>query len=443
MLRGKGFLRNIFANGVQNSDETSPAVAPSQANESLDALKSDYGIEITQADMTREDLMKNGYRKMAANEVAKASMVLQYIPQLAASAASNSAFRQAVAGTFRVKLDAGMHLAKSQVTQGAYRGIGLSNATNQVAGSAELIPNGATVANAPQIALGVFSVLSMATGQYFMTQINSKLESITSGIDRIEQFLDDSRRSELISACQELNEQKARVKYISSENDASDIITHLNDIRMSARKHIPHYKMQIHVLIEGMNESDKESDVDKKIKTLTMYLQEYRYATQIAAMTKLVELSIKNVTDPEQMSLYRNEIAECIEQYKADYIAGEQACKEYLDKNDSLNGKTMVQTLAQNVASSLGAAVDFAMSMFGNKAEIQKTVNSSFDSDREKRKVQSIEAVNSLFESVGSIPELTAPINAIDDFIAALNKPIDVICINDEYYTNLPGGEAC
>lgn len=80
MLRGKGFLRNIFANGVQNSDETSPAVAPSQANESLDALKSDYGIEITQADMTREDLMKNGYRKMAANEVAKASMVLQYIP---------------------------------------------------------------------------------------------------------------------------------------------------------------------------------------------------------------------------------------------------------------------------------------------------------------------------------------------------------------------------
>ena len=45
--------------------------------------------------------------------------------------------------------------------------------------------------------------------------------------------------------------------------------------------------------------------------------------------------------------------------------------------------------------------------------------------------------------SICSIPELTAPINAIDDFIAALNKPIDVICINDEYYTNLPGGEAC
>lgn len=393
--------------------------------------------------------MKNGYRKMAANEVAKASMVLQYIPQLAALAANNNAFNnafmQATNGMFKVKIPDGTHLGKSMKTPGAHRAMIFKDYGNKFVGNAELFPfDGALYINsAPNIALAVFSAISMATGQYFMTQINSKLESITSGIDRIEQFLDDSRRSELIAACQELNEQKARVKYISSENDASDIITHLNDIRMSARKHIPHYKMQIHVLIEGMNESDKESDVDKKIKTLTMYLQEYRYATQIAAMTKLVELSIKNVTDPEQMSLYRNEIAECIEQYKADYIAGEQACKEYLDKNDSLNGKTMVQTLAQNVASSLGAAVDFAMSMFGNKAEIQKTVNSSFDSDREKRKVQSIEAVNSLFESVGSIPELTAPINAIDDFIAALNKPIDVICINDEYYTNLPGGEAC
>lgn len=282
MLRGKGFLRNIFANGVQNPDETSPDVAPSNASALLDKLKSEYGIEITPNDMSSEELMKNGYRKMTANEVAKASMVLQYIPQLAASAANNNAFnnafRQATNGMFKVKIPDGARLMESLATPGAYRAMIVDKGSNKLIKNAELFPfDGALYINsAPNIALAVFSAISMATGQYFMTQINSKLESITSGIDRIEQFLDDSRRSELIAACQELNEQKARVKYINSENDASDIITHLNDIRMSARKHIPHYKMQIHALIEGMNESDKESDVDKKIKTLTMYLQEYR-----------------------------------------------------------------------------------------------------------------------------------------------------------------------
>lgn len=166
MLRGKGFLRNIFANGVQNPDETSPDVAPSNASALLDKLKSEYGIEITPNDMSSEELMKNGYRKMTANEVAKASMVLQYIPQLAASAANNNAFMQATNGMFKVRIPDGAHLAKSLETPGAYRAMAFANDGNKLVGNAELFPvDGAlSINSAPQIALGLFSAISFATG---------------------------------------------------------------------------------------------------------------------------------------------------------------------------------------------------------------------------------------------------------------------------------------
>ena len=447
MSLSKGILGKLFSRGDQHSDETSSALTPSQKVDLQNTLKSEYGIEILHTDLTRTDLMQNGYRKMASDELAQASMLLQYVPQFAALAANNqaveTAFKAATAGTFRISLPDGLHLAASKLTPGTYRGIGLSNATNQVAGSAELIKNNAalSIPQAPQIALGVFSALSLATGQYFMTQINGKLETITDGIDRIEQFLENSRRSELTAACQELSEQTARIEYISSEHDASEIVTHLNNIRMAVRKHIPHYQAQIHELTADMQAKDKAEDIDRKIQMVATYLQEYRYAVQIVAMTKVLELRIKNVMDPEPMAMYRQEIAECIEQYKADYLAGEQACKEYLDHSRVLNKRSAVQNVA-TVASFAAEVLVSPVAKLTGKTILTRSVNDSFESHRTKRKEHSIIVADELFGYIGSIDELESPVNAIDKFIETLKKPIEIVCVEGEYYTNLPCGEA-
>ena len=92
MSRNKGFLGHLFSRGGQRSDEISSALTPSQRVELQDTLKSEYGIEIMQADLTRTDLMQNGYRKMNSDELAKASMVLQYIPQYVALASLKETF---------------------------------------------------------------------------------------------------------------------------------------------------------------------------------------------------------------------------------------------------------------------------------------------------------------------------------------------------------------
>lgn len=447
MSHNKGFLGHLFSRGDQRSDETSSVLTLSQRVELQNTLKSEYGIEILHTDLTRTDLMQNGYRKMASDELAQASMVLQYVPQFVALAANNqavdTAFKAATAGTFRISLADGLHLAASKLTPGAYRGIGLSNATNQVAGSAELIKNNAalTIPQAPQIALGVFSALSLATGQYFMTQINGKLETITDGIDRIEQFLENSRRSELTAACQELNEQTARIEYIGSEHDASEIITHLNNIRLAVRKHIPHYQAQIQALTADMQEKDKAEDIDKKIQIVATYLQEYRYAVQIVAMTKMLELRIKNVMDPDQMAMYRQEIAECIELYKADYLSGEQSCKAYLDHSRVLNKRSIVQNVATAATFTAEVLVSPVEKITG-RTIISRSVNDSFESHRTKRKEHSIQVADVLFGCIGSIDELDSPVNAIDGFIEALKEHIEIVCIDGDYFTNLPCGEA-
>ena len=69
-------------------------------------------------------------------------------------------------------------------------------------------------------------------------------------------------------------------------------------------------------------------------------------------------------------------------------------------------------------------------------------INHSFESQRTKRKEHSSKAADKLFGVIGSTDELDSSVNAIDDFIEALKKPIEVVCVEGEYYTNLPSSEA-
>lgn len=175
-------------------------------------MKSEYGLTIQQDNVTAGELTARNYRKLSGEEFSRINQVFQFIPQIAANSANqqavNAAFKAATEGTYRVSLGAGMHLCRSRLAPGAYRAVGLSDATNQIAGNPELFANNSslTISNAPQIALGFFNAVSIVTGQYFMSQINAKLSTLSSSISRVEKLLNAQRHGELKTAAQELSD---------------------------------------------------------------------------------------------------------------------------------------------------------------------------------------------------------------------------------------------
>lgn len=67
--------------------------------------------------------------------------------------------------------------------------------SGQFIGAAALNPVGAGYA----IAAGAFTVMSVATSQYYLTEINNKLNKIQLGVDKILEFLYGEKRAELMS----------------------------------------------------------------------------------------------------------------------------------------------------------------------------------------------------------------------------------------------------
>lgn len=440
-MAGKaGFWDRLFSRG---GDKASDALTRVQGKEVQNELSSEYGIEILGVNVPKAELMQNGFRRMRPEELARASAALQYIPQLATLSAQGRAvgraFQAATANTYRVHLAPGAHLARSTQTTGALRGIGLSNTTNQVCASAELIPNQATFKPplGPQIALSIFSVASLATGQYFMSQINGRLEAISDGIQRIERFLEDGRRSELTAAQQELREQAARMEYLESERDISEMLAQLNRIRMAARKHIPHYRAQIQAMIAEIDPKDKVEAFERKVLSLSPHLQEYRCAVQIVAMTKMLELRVKNIAQADQLSMYRREIADCVETYKADYAAGRAAFVEYLEHGDRLNKESVRQKIVRGLSSVAELSVSPMLYIAVNE-KTERKINDFFDGRRNRKKARSTQTVAASLEYVGGMDELDSLISSVDDYMRVLAQPIEIVCAEGEHYINLP-----
>lgn len=128
-------------------------------------------------------LESNSYYKESIN------MLLGLIPQ----AASSGTLLKTYIVEFPKGLPNGVHLAESSKVIGGNLS-SIVNKDNKIIAHATFHST-----ESLGIALSAFTVMSVLTGQYFLTQINSKLTNINVQLDEIMEFLKGEKNSELLS----------------------------------------------------------------------------------------------------------------------------------------------------------------------------------------------------------------------------------------------------
>ena len=148
-----------------------------------------YGIHSLSEEtaVTPESMAGSGYKEVPYSHMGQIDMLLQ-LPGLAAHAISHH-------GTYRVYFDKSLG-----VLQQAKQGNGFLRANVVQPGTNNKIIEQALLKPASAGSLAVdafFSILSMVTGQYFLSEINDNLSHIEEKIDSIQQFLENEKNSEL------------------------------------------------------------------------------------------------------------------------------------------------------------------------------------------------------------------------------------------------------
>lgn len=432
----------MFGFFKKDNDKSSHALSVKQVNEIRKQFKDHYDIEIYHETYTPDDMKRMGYRKIDSNAVASLNMLFHYVPQLAVDkinqVAVGNAFKTAVDGSFRVRLGTGMHMPHSKLHPEAFRAMGFNDVTNRLSGQAELFENNAVlnVSNAPQVALGIFNVASMVTGQYFMSQINGKLQNLSSSVSRIEQFLEAKQRSELKAAIQELESIIFHLEFIRQDADKTrSKIDRLSFIKNSAIESMNLYQIQISNELASAQATDKDDEIVQKLNTVGSYLLQYRYAVQLYSYAVMLEIQLQNVVDPDELEKYRSEIDTWIQIFQNDVSKCADDLSKYLNENKSLNKRSVLQYISTIGGTAGGAWLKIPLHVNNSLA---KSIDEFFDGRRKKKKEECVLLADNYLNQISDMDNVEAPARTLSHYIEIMENEIDLVRIGQDYYTNIP-----
>ena len=266
-----------------NGDDVSD-VAACNALESVQ--ENEVAIPIERLPATVEIDEKSLYEITDLTVISRISQTIPAIAETATRTVANNALKNTE--LYKAVIPSGATLTKSKQMKGAVRGY--FHGSKGVKGQANLIKVDPTqLSKSTAIANGVANVMnvgSLVVGQYYMSEINSKLESMGKTLDKVSDFQDKEFKSRIFSLL-------ARVGKISQfsaeiiENDEVRIIklTALEDLEGIATELLG----QVNITITGMAQKSRNPDYQEYQKYIEDFGVLYEYQTVL--LSALEEIS--------------------------------------------------------------------------------------------------------------------------------------------------------
>ena len=401
-------------------------------------LKESFGIEFLVNELLPVELEMLGYRKMSIEELRYMEPLFKIAPQLIVDKingeALEQAFKVATEKSYKCLLDSSMHLATIKGSSDVFLGSGLDNTTNKVSGQARWLENDAilSISNAPNIALNAFNALSAITGQYFMAQINTKLSVIKNEIDDIKQYIDVVKQSELEAAIQDLNEIIGHLQFIKKNPERTRMtIVQIDEVRKVARRNIKLYSNQIQKVTKLASKTDSENMITKNIYDLSQYMIQYRYAVYVYNLAQILKIYLNDITDVEELKMFRNEISMKVNSYKEQYDKMVVWVNWYLEETNSLN-KMNIQQIVLTAGSGVFVGILSRSFIVGGKTASQ--VNKLLEDSRKKKKEVYINRNDEYQTQMNDTELINSTISAMDTYIEIAGRKAEIVFVEGEYF---------
>lgn len=309
-----------------------------------------YSGQITvDQDCVRLDMDKDNKRMVSA--------FMQYLPSLIATTTLSQ--------SYIVSFPEGLPHVLTSLQQGGFGTIIQDH--GKLVGTASLYPT-----TSQAVALGVFTVMSIASSQYFLNQINNELKMMKLNIDKILEFLYGDKKAELMA---EVSFVKYAYQNFSSimKFDAQRIatISSLQSAKKVAMKDIEFYMSDLDSTVNSKGSGDivslvnrafqiKESlELSMQLYGMSSILETYYAQNRESAYLKYIEAEMISYIDKcekrmlssfsilgKRISDYRGKLWDKIDKSSYEKIVGELVYS--LNSGDESNLRKTFRVALQN-----------------------------------------------------------------------------------------------
>ena len=210
-----------------------------------------------------------------------------------------------LSNTMVLRFPEGVQGALMKLKAGGYSTVLKNPETGKIVGTAAL-----EFATPQAACLGAFTAMSIVSGQYFLAQINNSLTQISSGLDKILEFLYGDKRAELLSEVNFIRFAYENYKSVMehSEQRIATLIS-LQSAKKVAMKDIEFYLSDLNSTISDKKIGDVVSVASKMVRTkdcLDLSLQLY-------TMSNLLEVYYSENYDRNYISFIQTEASAYID----------------------------------------------------------------------------------------------------------------------------------
>ena len=292
------------------------------------------GMEIDE-DLSDFNINSNKYKKIDDSLATRLNSLIQLFPNLINLSNYSG-------NVYRVVFDKGLGVLQ---TSAKYPGYFTGNVVQ--AGTNNKIVSGAVfqqLSMAPQIISGVFSVMSIVTGQYYMSQINNNLQKMEKEISDIKQYLKDDKKSRLLSREEFLRTTQDSLNYIL-ENDMQKLstITSIQKIKIDSLADINFYKMQINNLEDLSAEKDKIEEILMNVYEKCELISEYWYSLYLYCFAVYLEALVSQNYNQDYLKILKKDISEKCRTYKNEHFEWKKELSDYIDSAKAFDDNKILE----------------------------------------------------------------------------------------------------
>lgn len=389
---------------------------------------SDLGIEVS-SDLTEYNLNKAEYVKIDAKTAGRVNAVLQQLPILI----NNTTYDGDV---YRVIYDKGLGvLQKSAKYPGQFLGNVVDpNTNNKIKDVARL----QELPIEPQIVMNIFSVMSMVTGQYFMSQISLELNGLNENVEYIRKFLENDKRSKLQSEEEFLKMTQKTINFIlQDEVQKQATLSSIQKIRIDALSDIYFYKSQINDLKALSSQKDKAKKVKKNIQKICFVISEYWYSLYLYCYALYLETIISENFDSEYIKMMIQDMMEKCDQYKADYSKWKRKMEKYIDEAEAFGANKGLEA-AKHIRFRGICRTGYALLL--NIVGLMAEVADEADKKAKKKKQDEAKECLHLNAVVEDVKAMECRQNELRIYDALYNDRLEIVKDHDEMYMKIPKG---
>ncbi|MCR0176100.1 hypothetical protein [[Clostridium] innocuum] len=404
-------------------------------------LLNEYGLSVQP---TENDDYTN-YKKVDKDDFAKLNACFRDVPQILKSLNDVRYY----SGTYRVIYDKGLGvLQKSAKDPNLFRAnIVTAGTNNDITGQAllqELKPD--ELMKVSNLLMSAFIVASIATNQYYLARIDSKLETIEKKIDEIKRFLEIDKESQLWADGEFLKEVRNNIEFIINDDVYRQVnLTNIQSVRRTALTNIKLYYEQLLSIKSYLDVKDNDKKTASNIEKYKGYLPKFWYSVYLFVMSYYLEVYLSKITDENFFENIICEMNSIIGMFEEGYSLIDGEISKYIDEVKALKANEVPAKMMKSIgrilevtripafnpfiaygAKGVGVVLDFGADYLD---KMEKT-------SKKAKKQDLIEGLEAVIKPYSDLEPLSFHVEAVNTMKSIYNNRVEIIMTENNAYIN-------